>query len=80
MLGNLFPVSKENSIGIRESLTTAKHEYIRQDGNKAFLGVSIVSKETAQTLLLEFKLQKRENYWRITELSNLETLLRELQN
>lgn len=77
---NLFSVNPEQRMGIKESLATAEQEHLRQDGNNAFLGVSIVNKESAQTLLIEFKLQKYDDYWRVTEISNLETLLRQLQN
>ena len=77
---NLFSVNPEQRMGIKESLATAEQEHLRQDGNNAFLGVSIVNKESAQTLLIEFKLQKYDDYWRVTEISNLETLLSQLQN
>lgn len=50
--------------------------YIKKDGKVARLGLVAIDPLTSDEVNLEFKLNKIENYWRITEISNLEELLK----
>ena len=50
--------------------------YIKKDGKVAKLGLVAIDPLTSDEVNLEFKLNKIENYWRITEISNLEELLK----
>ena len=50
--------------------------YIKKDGKVAKLGLVAIDPLTSDEVNLEFKLNKIENYWRITQISNLEELLR----
>ena len=50
--------------------------YIKKDGKVAKLGLVAIDPLTGDEVNLEFKLNKIENYWRITQISNLEELLK----
>ena len=50
--------------------------YLKKDGKVARLGVVAIDQLSGDEINLEFKLNKIENYWRITQISNLEELLR----
>ena len=50
--------------------------YIKKDGKVAKLGLVAIDPLTSDEVNLEFKLNKIENYWRITQISNLEELLK----
>ncbi len=50
--------------------------YIKKDGKVARLGLVAIDPLTSDEVNLEFKLNKIENYWRITQISNLEELLK----
>ena len=50
--------------------------YIKKDGTVARLGLVAIDPLTSDEVNLEFKLNKIENYWRITQISNLEELLK----
>ena len=50
--------------------------YIKKDGKVAKLGLVATDPLTSDEVNLELKLNKIENYWRITQISNLEELLK----
>ena len=50
--------------------------YIKKDGKVAKLGLVAIDPLTSDEVNLELKLNKIENYWRITQISNLEELLK----
>ena len=49
---------------------------IKKDGKVAKLGLVAIDPLTSEEVNLELKLNKIENYWRITQISNLEELLK----
>ena len=51
--------------------------YLKQEGKVARLGLERKDPETGEIIEIEFKLNKIENYWKITQIANLEELLRE---
>ena len=51
--------------------------YIKQEGKVAKLGLERKDPDTGELIEIEFKLNKIENYWKITQISNLEELLRD---
>ena len=51
--------------------------YLKRDGKIAKLVLEAEDPDSEEIIKLEFKLNKTENYWRITQISNLEDILRQ---
>ena len=52
--------------------------YLKEDANVATLGIKTTDLNSGQIIIIEFKLIKLENYWRVTRVSNLEEILQNL--
>ena len=50
---------------------------LKKTKNIAKVGLESEDPDSGEVLKLEFKLNKIENYWRITQISNLDELLRQ---
>ena len=68
--------SYESSSEFGNIVGSFQMSYIKKDGKVAKLGLVAIDPLTSDEVNLEFKLNKIENYWRITEISNLEELLK----
>ena len=66
----------ESSSELGNIVGSFQMSYIKKDGKVAKLGLVAIDPLTGDEVNLEFKLNKIENYWRITEISNLEELLK----
>lgn len=74
----------EDEVESAESLTDFKNDldlfkvsYLKKDGNIAKLGLVGEDPDSGIKVKIEFRLNKIENYWRITQISNLEDILRQ---
>ena len=74
----------EDEVESAESLTDFKNDldffkvsYLKKDGNIAKLGLVGEDPDSGMKVKIEFRLNKIENYWRITQISNLEDILRQ---
>ena len=61
----------------KNNLDLFEVSYLKKDGKIAMLGLEGENPDSGETIKIEFKLNKIENYWRITQISNLEDLLRQ---
>ena len=68
--------SYESSSEFGNIVSSFEISYIKKDGKVAKLGLVAIDPLTSDEVNLEFKLNKIENYWRITQISNLEELLK----
>ena len=68
--------SYESSSELGNIVGSFEMSYIKKDGKVAKLGLVAIDPLTGDEVNLEFKLNKIENYWRITQISNLEELLK----
>ena len=68
--------SYESSSEFGNIVSSFEMSYIKKDGKVAKLGLVAIDPLTSDEVNLEFKLNKIENYWRITQISNLEELLK----
>ena len=68
--------SYESSSEFGNIVGSFQMSYIKKDGKVAKLGLVAIDPLTGDEVNLEFKLNKIENYWRITQVSNLEELLK----
>ena len=68
--------SYESSSEFGNIVGSFQMSYIKKDGKVAKLGLVAIDPLTGDEVNLEFKLNKIENYWRITQISNLEELLK----
>ena len=59
-----------------DKISLFQMSYLIKEGKVAKLGLEIEDPETGEILKIEFKLNKTDNYWRITKIANLEELLR----
>lgn len=66
----------ESSSEFGNIVSSFEISYIKKDGKVAKLGLVAIDPLTSDEVNLEFKLNKIENYWRITQISNLEELLK----
>ena len=66
----------ESSSELGNIVGSFQMSYIKKDGKVAKLGLVAIDPLTGDEVNLEFKLNKIENYWRITQISNLEELLK----
>ena len=67
----------ESKSDFRNNLDSFEVSYLKRDGKIAKLGLEGEDSETGETVKIELKLNKIENYWRITQISNLEDILRQ---
>ena len=68
--------SYESSSEFGNIVSSFEMSYIKKDDKVAKLGLVAIDPLTGDEVNLEFKLNKIENYWRITQISNLEELLK----
>ena len=61
---------------LEDKISLFQMSYLIKEGKVAKLGLEIEDPETGEILKIEFKLNKTDNYWRITKIANLEELLR----
>ena len=67
----------ESKSDFRNNFDSIEVSYLKRDGKIAKLGLEGADPDTGETIKIEFKLNKIENYWRITQISNLEDILRQ---
>ena len=67
----------ESKSDLKNNLDSFEVSYLKRDGKIAKLGLGGEDPDTGETIKIEFKLNKIENYWRITQISNLEDILRQ---
>ena len=68
---------KESKSGFRNNLDSFEMSYLKKDGKIAKLGLEREDPDSGRIVKIEFKLNKIENYWRITQISNLDELLKQ---
>tara|TARA_B100001142_G_scaffold102784_1_gene104887 strand:+ start:181 stop:783 length:603 start_codon:yes stop_codon:yes gene_type:complete len=68
---------KESKSDFRNNLDSFEMSYLKKDGKIAKLGLEREDPDSGRIVKIEFKLNKIENYWRITQISNLQDLLRQ---
>ncbi len=69
--------SKETKYELKNNLDSFQMSYLKKDGKIAKLGLESEDPNSGEIVKIEFKLNKIENYWRITQISNLEELLKQ---
>ena len=67
----------ESKSDLKNNFDSFEVSYLNRDGKIAKLGLEGVDPDTGETIKIEFKLNKIENYWRITQISNLDDILRQ---
>ncbi|MDA9044712.1 hypothetical protein N9H95_02310 [Gammaproteobacteria bacterium] len=67
----------ESKSDLKNNLDSFEVSYLKRDGKMAKLGLEGEDLDSGETIKIEFKLIKIENYWRITQISNLEDMLRQ---
>ena len=67
----------ESKSDFRNNLDSFEVSYLKRGGKIAKLGLEGEDPDTGETIKIELKLNKIENYWRITQISNLEDILRQ---
>ena len=67
----------ESKSDFRNNLDLFEVSYLKRDGKVARLGLEGEDPDSGETIKIEFKLNKIESYWRITQISNLEDILRQ---
>ena len=67
----------ESKADLKNNLYSFEVSYLKRDGKIAKLGLEGEDPDSGETIKIEFKLNKIENYWRITQISNLEDILRQ---
>ncbi|MEG9862282.1 MAG: hypothetical protein V6Z81_07245 [Parvularculales bacterium] len=68
--------SGDNTDFLKTIAGSAEMTYLNKNGNMARVGFELTNSDTSEKTLLELKLIKTENYWKISEISNLQELLR----
>lgn len=68
---------KESKSDFTNNLDSFEMSYLKKDGKIAKLGLEREDPDSGRIVKIEFKLNKIENYWRITQISNLQDLLRQ---
>lgn len=59
----------------KQWIASAEFDYLRQDGKIANAGISFIDPDSQEKSIIELKLNKFENYWKVTEISNFEEQL-----
>jgi hypothetical protein len=77
---NLFSIDSQQRESLKNSLASAKKKYLTKEGKDSFLGIEITNSKSSERIVAEFRLQKKDNYWVVSEISNLEELFTQLQN
>ena len=67
-----------DSTKFKSSLGSARMSYLTKENKVALLGLEFVG-EDGDNSVIEFRLRKYEDFWRITEMTNLEEILGNLQ-
>ena len=67
----------ESKSDFRNNFDSIEVSYLKRDGKIAKLGLEREDPDSGKIVKIEFKLNKFENYWRITQISNLQDLLRQ---
>ena len=67
----------ESKSDLKNNLDSFEVSYLKRDGKIAKLGLEGEDPDSGETIEIEFKLIKIESYWRITQISNLEDILRQ---
>tara|TARA_Y100000389_G_C17358620_1_gene462464 strand:- start:5 stop:898 length:894 start_codon:yes stop_codon:yes gene_type:complete len=70
-------ISEEDLDIAHNIFQSAELSYLKKDGDKAFLGISMLDSDF-QEIITEFELKKVKNYWQISKWSNYEELLNEI--
>ena len=65
----------ESKADLKSNLDSFEVSFIKRDGKIAILGLEGKDFDTGGTIKLEFKLNKIDNYWRVTRILNLEEIL-----
>ena len=68
---------KESKSDFRNNLDSFEMSYLKKDGKIAKLGLEREDPDSGKIVKIELKLNKIEDYWRITQISNLQDLLRQ---
>jgi hypothetical protein len=68
---------KEPESHFKNDLNSFQMTYLKKEGKIAKVGLESEDPDSGEVLKLEFKLNKIENYWRITQISNLDELLKQ---
>lgn len=69
--------SVESKADLKFNLESFEVSYITRDGKIAKLGLEGEDFDSGEIIKLEFKLNKIENYWRVTQITNLQDTLRQ---
>ncbi len=69
--------NSETRTEFQNNFESFEMSYIKRDGKVARLGLEGKYPDSGEIIKIEFKLNKIENYWRVTKILNLEELLRE---
>jgi len=72
-------ISEEDLDIAHNIFQSAELAYLKKDGDKAFLGISMLDSDS-QEVITEFELKKVKNYWQISKWSNYEELLNKIAN
>lgn len=67
-----------DSTKFKSSLGSTRMSYLTKENKVALLGLEFVG-EDGDNSVIEFRLRKYEDFWRITEMTNLEEILDSLQ-
>ena len=67
----------ESTAELKNNIESFEVSYIKREGKIAKLVLEAEDPDSGEITKLEFKLNKTENYWRITQISNLEDILRQ---
>ena len=68
---------KESKSDFTNNLDSFEMSYLKKDGKIAKLGLEREDPDSGKIVKIELKLNKIEDYWRITQISNLQDLLRQ---
>ena len=67
----------ESTAELKNNIESFEISYIKREGKIAKLVLEAEDPDSGEITKLEFKLNKTGNYWRITQISNLEDILRQ---
>ena len=67
----------ESTAELKNNIESFEVSYIKREGKIAKLVLEAEDPDSGEITKLEFKLNKTDNYWRITQISNLEDILKQ---
>ena len=67
----------ESTAELKNNIESFEISYIKREGKIAKLVLEAEDPDSGEITKLEFKLNKTGNYWRITQISNLEDILKQ---